>query len=183
MTSCIPFNLFLRPSVDRNIRLPVVQHRWTIPHRLIPGVEGLTFYLQNRDDQVEVEEKVRQAREAMKERIGHAGVPVLCAGVKSDKSPWIVAGLVAARPGGHTLFHTYYDVGGQTQASEIQVAEWLQKMDNGLQEEDLVTDQSLSRGWESQCALVVDLTGARWQNLVVRAMAHSVMVRCKDIKL
>jgi len=132
--------------------------RWTIPHRLIPGVEGLTLVVQDKSDRVEVEDKVRQAREAIKLRMGHQGVPVLCGSEYSyDEYPWILASLAAARPGSQTLIYTSGDVKGQSQASEVEVAQWLHRMDKGLQEEDLVTDDELSRGWEAQCVLVVGI--------------------------
>ena len=115
--------------------------------------------------------------------MGHKGVPVLCGNLNTgDKYPWILEGLAEARPRSHPLLYKVLDVKGQSQASEVEVAEWLHRMDKGLQEEDMVTDANLSRGWEAQYVLVIDVIGKYWQNLVVRAMAHAVVVRVDNYR-
>ena len=40
-----------------------------------------------------------------------------------------------------------------------------------------MSDENMSRGWETESALVVDLDYGCWENLVMRAVSHAVVVQ------
>ena len=155
---------------------------FTVPPQLLDGVLGQQFTIKKPDDRAEVENVVKQAREALSRRLGDKrGVPVLVANWYDKKIfKWIHNGLEAARakPGmlsflpskSHVLAYTD-DNTGLSQASESEVAKWLEGLGSEEEERDLITDDFCSRGWETECLMVIVLSanGEMFENQVMRA--------------
>eukprot|EP00090_Calanus_glacialis_P045939 TRINITY_DN8790_c0_g1_i1.p1 TRINITY_DN8790_c0_g1~~TRINITY_DN8790_c0_g1_i1.p1 ORF type:complete len:213 (+),score=55.18 TRINITY_DN8790_c0_g1_i1:38-640(+) len=163
---------------------------FTVPPQLLDGVLGQQFTIKKADDRAEVESVVKQAREALSRRLGDKrGVPVLVANWYDKKIfKWIHNGLEAARakPGMFSLLPTKSQVlaytddnTGLSQASESEVAKWLEGLGSEEEERDLITDDFCSRGWETECLMVIVLSanGEMFENLVMRARTHVVLVK------
>ena len=142
---------------------------FTVPPQLLDGVLGQQFTINKADDRAEVESVVKQAREALSSRLGDTrGVPVLCTNWY-DKTifKWIHNGLHAARPKqgiasflpskSQVLAYTD-DNSGLPQASESEVTKWLKGLGSEEEERDLMTDDFCSRGWETECLMVIVLS-------------------------
>ena len=116
-----------------------------------------------------------RARQEMARRLGPRGIPVICAITPySSDVQAVVAAVTAARPGTPPLIYTYYcAVSGQ--ATESTVSGWLARRERGEEERDLVTDEEVIRGWETDAAIVVIYkSGASEANCVMRAVAHVI---------
>ena len=163
---------------------------FTVPPQLLDGVLGQQFTIKKADDQAEVESVVKQAREALSSRLGDKrGVPVLVANWYDKKIfQWIHNGLNAgrAKPGissflpskSQVLAYTD-DNTGLSQASESELTKWLEGLGREEEERDLMTDDFCSRGWETECLMVIVLSanGEMFENLVMRARTHVVLVK------
>ena len=172
-----------------------------IPPQLMAGIDCHNFPIQDTKDQTEIENVVRLAREFLASRLGayggiKRGVPVLCTpDLLGKKYQWISNGLKRAEgwspqinlqnpflfpPRPQALIYVE-DSTVANQASESEVCEWLASMERGEEERDLITDAYSSRGWETNCSLVVDLHGYghqhTFENLVMRGVAHVALIK------
>ena len=171
---------------------------FSIPPQLLDGVSCQEFRIFNPKDENEVENVVRLAREFLASRLGSfggitRGVPVLCTpDLLGRKYQWISNGLRKAEGWAPDLHPSLSPVRPQpliyvedktvlNQAQDTDVSAWLAGLANGTEERDLITDEYCSRGWETIATMVVDLHGYghqhTFQNLVMRSVAHSVLIR------
>ena len=144
-----------------------------IPDQLIEGVEGKEFLVNNWDDEGEFARVMKEACDEVFRRTGGAGFPVLC-NVYFGPATSTVKRLVERAAGARAILYNSTDA-----CSGTEVEEWLRRRRSGEKEERkcLVTDRGVTRGWEASHVLVVDFLGLGWENLVMRTVGHSTIVR------
>ena len=59
-----------------------------------------------------------------------------------------------------------------------QATEWLQKREKDEEDRDLLVEFELARGWEVDAAIIVVAKDSKtWENAVMRAVGHVVMLK------
>ena len=65
----------------------------------------------------------------------------------------------------------------ETGEAEVKVVDWLEKMEKGEEERDMVTDLAVARGWEVDAAIViVNKENKTWENAVMRVVSHVIVL-------
>ena len=144
---------------------------YRVPDRLMTGVEGKTFLVNNKDDEDEVARVVEGACREIFRMTGSDGFPLLCRDYNSTISK-VKRGV--ERAGATALIYRW---DSKESCSEVEVEEWLRKR-RIREKKVLIADDDVSRGWEATAVLVIDLDGfAGFENLVMRTVGYCVLVK------
>ena len=145
---------------------------YSMVDHLMPGVKCREFPVKDGKDRAEVEARVEEASREVMARTGGGAFPVICTELSDDKERAWVAAAVGRATGRGVL--TYRERGHQ-EASEGEVEAWLQ----GTRHSCLLTDQFMTRGWETAHLLVISLDGRDiYKNCVMRTIGYCALVRC-----
>ena len=68
-----------------------------------------------------------------------------------------------------------FDWGGQGEATESEVEEWVRRWKRGEERRALVTDESISRGWEVPAVMVIGISDTK--NLVMRTCGFCYLIK------
>ena len=146
---------------------------YTLPPNLMSGVQCVTFKVK-KDDNSALHKAVESASKEMMERTAEGGFHVLCdsQNLKDHGSLSTVEAAVQNVVGAALLYT--YNGGGGKDATEAEVEEWLRRRKRGEEKRALVTDQSMSRGWEAPSVLVIKFGGK--ENMVMRSTSFCALI-------
>ena len=144
--------------------------QYQLPQHLLGGLPSLQLTF----SPASLDQTMARARQEMARRLGPRGIPVISTSAFSRDGQAVVAAVTAARPGTPPLTYTTHTlVAGQ--ATEVTVSGWLARRERGEEERDLVIDEEVIRGWETDAAIVVVYQGGGGKaNCVMRAVAHVI---------
>ena len=143
---------------------------FTLPPHLMSSIECQEMNV-NMNDDTELQGALEHACEVLLERTAGNGFPVLVDSNTSCEMSTVLAAV--QRIVGAALLYT--DWGGQGEAREAEVEEWVRRWKSREERRALVTDEHISRGWEADAGLVVGDTKAA--NLVMRTCAFCILIK------
>ena len=127
----------------------------------------------NMNDDTELQGALEHACEVMLERTAGNGFPVLVDSNATCEMSTVLAAV--QRVVGAALLYT--DWGGQGEATEAEVEEWVRRWKRGEERRALVTDEHISRGWEAPAVMVIG--EQRTENLVMRTCGFCCLIKIK----
>ena len=107
-------------------------------------------------------------------RSGGKGFPLLLENYSSFVSASSLVAAVQRAVGTSTLLYTF-DGREKNEATEAEVEEWLSRWKRGEETRILLTDQSISRGWEAKELLVIGRSCT--ENLVMRSCGFCYLIK------